>query len=803
MGDLYLLLSGKCWYHITLMEELVEEILRVVPNRGARDGNEPPTSRHRRKRNKRVRNNKRRYGKGSRPQRGRRDRRLRFAWVTYGMAEIQSTGSARIRDRTSETAGTIGINAEYREPIAIGSLGTDAFRIVDCEASRIYCAPGSGAFGASLNYCLNALRRNPASFLHYVCDPQYGGPRYDKYRAETSAFLSGVICPPEDIRCSDALEALAMSTFRRLSGTGPAHTSGLNRAAEKFGLPSGSLGEMYWWSWLPPRSPWVILRDFLLDVGVHGRTHRLGLFDTDFSHSGAFLDRDVSGRHVCYVYLWGAPRNDGERAPTSGGIGMEKINFQLGPPSVTRVCAPVQSPDGWSEDGSHVGYTVNAKRIRMEGRSETPNRPPISAQSAKSASQNAETAPALTGTFAEELPCRLRIHRGPIVSLLSSDEETICREDPESIGWDITNVEYDISNYGSTGNTQPNQEISQGGQPTQSKKRRRLGNSNLDSPRTPPVRVKKEEGPFDPDRQYDNKVITGGNPPLDKATKLLCIEHESPPIQEHPRPESNEPRDSPYFEPSGEKEGDRPPPVGARDEIVLPIPHTLPMNDQPTSGNLVDLSDGARIEWGAKYPFRFTAPCYNSQTPPSAPHADGGNSIDLPPGARVEMWSNYPFRFTAPDCDAPSDATRRSDDGKCPAEPEITIAAESPMSFFLSVCKKVQIFSLEAGLREKGIPKDQFGEKEWEFVRSNMSALGLYEEEKSRYIFPSCARSQRAAYRTTLEILRSNEGGDSLSLDDMKTSHPDIWPDMHRTIMQMVDDGAPFSTYYQPNPINA
>ena len=300
------------------MEELVEEIRLVAPNRGARDGNEPPTNRHRRKRNKRVRNNKRRYGKGSRPQRGRRGRRLRFALVTFGMAEIQSAGSARLRDRTSKTAGTIGINAEYREPIVIGGLGIDASHIVDFETTRIYCAPGSGDFGASLNYCLNALRRNPAAFLHYVCDPQYGGPRYDKYRAETSVFLSGVNCPPGDIRCSDALEALAMSTCRRVSGRETAHTSGLNRTAEKFGLPSGSLGEMYWWSWLPPTSPWAILRDFLLDFGVHGRTHRLGLFDIDFSHSGAFLGRDVSGRYVCYEYLWGAPTNDGERAPTSG-----------------------------------------------------------------------------------------------------------------------------------------------------------------------------------------------------------------------------------------------------------------------------------------------------------------------------------------------------------------------------------------------------------------------------------------------------------------------------------------------------
>ena len=71
MRDLYLLPSGKFWCQITLMEELVEEVRRVVPNRGARDGNEPPTNRHGQKRNRRVRKDKRRFGKGSRMQRGR------------------------------------------------------------------------------------------------------------------------------------------------------------------------------------------------------------------------------------------------------------------------------------------------------------------------------------------------------------------------------------------------------------------------------------------------------------------------------------------------------------------------------------------------------------------------------------------------------------------------------------------------------------------------------------------------------------------------------------------------------------
>ena len=231
------------------------------------------------------------------------------------------------------------------------------------------------------------------------------------------------------------------------------------------------------------------------------------------------------------------------------------------------------------------------------------------------------------------------------------------------------------------GNSQPNQEKIQGGQPTQSKKRRRLGGSNLASPRKPPVRVKKEEHPYDPDRQCDDEEITGGNTPLDKATKLLCRGDESSPIQEHPRPESHEPRESPYFEPSGEKEGANPPTVSARGDIVLPIPQKPPMADQPTSGNLIDLADGSRIEWGSKYPFRFTDPRYNSQPPPSVAQPDGGNSIDLPPGARVEWGPNYPFRFTAPEYDAPNYALRISEKGKCPVAPEIATGAETPKSF--------------------------------------------------------------------------------------------------------------------------
>ena len=206
---------------------------------------------------------------------------------------------------------------------------------------------------------------------------------------------------------------------------------------------------------------------------------------------------------------------------------------------------------------------------------------------------------------------------------------------------------------------------------------------------------------------------------------------------------------------------------------------------------------------GAKYPFRVTAPRYNSQTPNSAKHPDGEKSTGLPPGARFDPGSDYPFRFTAPDYDAPNSAMQRSDDAECPVEPEITIAADSPRSFFHAVRSKVNEFSLEAGLREKGIPREQIGEKEWEFVRSNTPAMGLYEEEKSRYIFPSIARPQRAAYRATLEILRSSESGGSLSLGAIRISRPDIWPDMHRTVMQMIEDVAAFSTYFYLRPTNA
>ena len=182
--------------------------------------------------------------------------------------------------------------------------------------------PRRWAFGASLNSFLGALMGNQAASPHYVCDPEYGGPRYEKYREETSVFLLGANWPPGDIRYSDAIETLPMSTCRRWSGRGPAHTYDLHRAAGIFGLPSGSSGETYWRSWPPPRSPWSLLLDFLLDFGVHGENAPPWPIQYRPLAPRRLPGRGVSGRYVGYLHPRGYPRQDGERAPTSGGIGI-------------------------------------------------------------------------------------------------------------------------------------------------------------------------------------------------------------------------------------------------------------------------------------------------------------------------------------------------------------------------------------------------------------------------------------------------------------------------------------------------
>ena len=75
--------------------------------------------------------------------------------------------------------------------------------MVDGEVVRLSCVQVSGTCGASLNFRLNALRRNPAAALHFACDPEYGGPRCEKYSEWNSVFLSGANCPSGDIRYSD------------------------------------------------------------------------------------------------------------------------------------------------------------------------------------------------------------------------------------------------------------------------------------------------------------------------------------------------------------------------------------------------------------------------------------------------------------------------------------------------------------------------------------------------------------------------------------------------------------------------
>ena len=156
---------------------------------------------------------------------------------------------------------------------------------------------------AHLSAALNFLRGSPGDCAPYFCDSSYR--RYDgaACREELKRYLLQCVEPQHPLELSQELYYTSRSAARRASPGAVGHSGNFAEAISAVAPCATLAGEMYWLNWGLPESPWEVLRDLSLDIGVPSRSHRSGLFDPDFTHFGASTNLLPDGSCVVYIHF--------------------------------------------------------------------------------------------------------------------------------------------------------------------------------------------------------------------------------------------------------------------------------------------------------------------------------------------------------------------------------------------------------------------------------------------------------------------------------------------------------------------
>ena len=207
-----------------------------------------------------------------------------------------------------------------------------------------------------LNEMIEHPLRPPVSeYISYISDPTYGKIGDELYRSEADVFLRDA-----STRCGRLLRADLLAQLSRISCflhrvRPPAHATCLAAYAAHFGINSGILGELYWWGSRRPESPWSIIRGYVLDVAVDGRTHRRGLFEKAFAHCGSFLPRRIDGGFASYLYHWAQCIRRPTSVPDRIIVGMGRAERDGGTPPVDKAPSPLlEGPPNLHENPNHL-----------------------------------------------------------------------------------------------------------------------------------------------------------------------------------------------------------------------------------------------------------------------------------------------------------------------------------------------------------------------------------------------------------------------------------------------------------------
>ena len=375
---MFLALDGLFWFQITQKEETVSEIHCKVPLRGVdwADLKFPELGRFRRKKgnSKKKKRDKRRYGDGRNLAKPRAKKRNISPWETYGANKSADLGR---RNMVGEHKGRP--LSLYRGPV----FGSWEFRAAFLGRH------------VSLTRCLNIIRAQQTAYISYICDPLYGELGRELFRSEAAAFPQDASTRCGPLLHSDILSQLSMISCMQHRVRTPAHATRLASYAADFGIKSGILGELYWWGSRRPESQRSVIRGYVLDVAVAGRTHRRGLFEKAFAHCGSYLSRRVDGGFAPYLYLWAPCLRQPTSVPDKIIVGMEMAECGEGAPPVDKASSPL-----------------------LEGTRNLDDRPNI----LKHLKEDSGAAPYRHHPY--ELGWRLRIPRVPPIGLISSDEET-------------------------------------------------------------------------------------------------------------------------------------------------------------------------------------------------------------------------------------------------------------------------------------------------------------------------------------------------------------------------------------------
>ena len=152
-------------------------------------------------------------------------------------------------------------------------------------------------------HTLSDVRRSPDALSRYFLDPGY--KRYDGSvaREELSLFLRSARGFDGDLIVSPALCRTAGDAAIALLSGPVRHSRDLEGAIKSAAPQPTCVGEMYWHRLVPPRSALQVIRDWLLDIGVPTRPHRLGVFDSDFSHVGTAIKARFGGACIIVAHV--------------------------------------------------------------------------------------------------------------------------------------------------------------------------------------------------------------------------------------------------------------------------------------------------------------------------------------------------------------------------------------------------------------------------------------------------------------------------------------------------------------------
>ena len=187
----------------------------------------------------------------------------------------------------------------------VGTRDSEGKSDVSEERRTEWCGlRGSSRFReieAEIVVAINAARQDPHLFIPLVSTKttQEGASLVE----ETKEFLrnakeiTGPLClnPSLSETCAEAILSLGRDSVR--------HTASLSKFVHSLGFCAGVFGEMFWFSGAAPQSGLDVVIDFLLDDGVPSRSHRTGIFDSDFHEIGVHVTRTNNWETVAFVHF--------------------------------------------------------------------------------------------------------------------------------------------------------------------------------------------------------------------------------------------------------------------------------------------------------------------------------------------------------------------------------------------------------------------------------------------------------------------------------------------------------------------